>query len=145
MNSKNRLLPLLFIVTGLLLSFRQPLMGLISPVQLDVKIEHQPAIMPAVYKVYANENALNGKYSLFKMLVTNSSKVAAHNIEVSFQIPNYIDWTTVTKIPTILPGESVVVNCYPSFSDKIVDKTTTSKENVNIKIKGTNVSDIDEV
>ena len=144
MNSKNRLLPLLFIVTGLLLSFRQPLMGLISPVQLDVKIEHQPAIMPAVYKVYANENALNGKYSLFKMLVTNSSKVAAHNIEVSFQIPNYIDWTTVTKIPTILPGESVVVNCYPSFSDKIVDKTTTSKENVNIKIKGTNVSDIDE-
>jgi hypothetical protein len=144
MNSKNHLLPILLIAAGLLLSFRHPLIELVSPVQLDVKIEHQPALMPAVYKAYANENALNGKYSLFKMLVTNSSKVAARNIEVSFQIPNYIEWATVTKIPTILPGQSVVVNCYPSFSDKIVDKTTTSKEKVNIKIKGTNISDIDE-
>ena len=86
MNSKSHLLPILLIAAGLLLSFRHPLIELVSPVQLDVKIEHQPALMPAVYKDYANENALNGKYSLFKMLVTNSSKVAARNIKVSFQI-----------------------------------------------------------
>ena len=137
-------LPLLLIVAGLLVSFRHPLTGMISPVQLDMKIDHQPAIMPALYKVYANENALNGKYSLFKMLVTNNSNNTARNVEVSYQIPNYIDWTSIVKIPSILPGQSVVVNCYPSFSDKIVEKTTSSKEKVNIKIKGSNISDIDQ-
>jgi hypothetical protein len=131
-------------MAGLLLSFRQPLVNLISPTQLSIQIEHQPAIMPAVYKVYANENALNGKYSLFKMLVTNNSKVAAHNVDVSFQIPHYIDWTPVANISTILPGESVVVNCYPEFTDKIIDKTTSSNEKVDIKIKGSNFSEVDE-
>lgn len=142
--NKKRLLPLLLIVAGLLVAFRNPIMGLISPVQLDLQIQHQPVIMPAVYKVYANDNALNGKYSLFKMLVTNNSSTTARNVDVSFQIPNYIDWTSCTKIPIMLPGQSVVVNCYPSFQDKIVEKTTTSKEKVNIKIKGSNVSEIDQ-
>lgn len=139
-----RILSLFLIMAGLLLSFRQPLVNLISPTQLSIQIEHQPAIMPAVYKVYANENALNGKYSLFKMLVTNNSKVAAHNVDVSFQIPHYIDWTPVANISTILPGESVVVNCYPEFTDKIIDKTTSSNEKVDIKIKGSNFSEVDE-
>ena len=80
--------------------------------QLLLQIQHQPVIMPAMYKVYANDNALDGKYSLFKMLVTNNSSNTANNIEVQFQIPNYIEWKTVTKIKTILPGQSVVVNCY---------------------------------
>ena len=142
--SRNRLVALLFIVAGLLLSFRHPISGIISPARLDVKIDHQPAIMPAVYKVYANENALKGKYSLFKMLVTNNSNVTARNVDVSYQVSNYIDWTSIAKIPAILPGASVVINCYPDFPDKIVDKTTSSNENVNIKIKGSNTDDINE-
>jgi len=141
---RHQLLGLILITAGLLLSFRQPLTGIISPVQLSIQIQHQPAIMPAVYKVYANENALNGKYSLYKMLITNSSKVTARNVDVSFQIPNYIEWTSIAKISAILPGESVVINCYPEFPDKIVDKTTSSNEKVNIKIKGSNTDDIDE-
>ena len=44
----------------------------------------------------------------------------------------------------ILPGESVVVNCYPSFQDKIIEKTTSSREQVNIWITGSNISDIEQ-
>ncbi|GAA4730827.1 hypothetical protein [Flavisolibacter ginsenosidimutans] len=144
LKTSKQFLPLLLIIAGLLLSFRHPLTGLVSPVQLDMKIEHQPAIMPALYKVYSNENALYGKYSLFKMLVTNNSNRSARDVDVSFQIPNYIEWTSVMKIPSLEPGQSAVVNCYPSFADKIVEKTTTSEEKVNIKIKGANISDIDQ-
>lgn len=141
---KSNLLPLLLVVAGLLMSFHRPILALISPAKLDLQIQHQPVIMPAVYKVYANENALDGKYSLFKMLITNNSNNTAQNVEVSYQIPNYIDWKTITKFAVILPGQSVVVNCYPSFPDKIVDKTTSSKETVSIKVKGSNISDIDQ-
>lgn len=144
LKDKKVLIPVLLIVVGLLMSFHKPIMGLVSPATLDLKIQHQPIIMPAVYKVYANENALEGKYSLFKMLVTNNSSNIARNVEVSYQIPNYIDWKTVTKIRTILPGQSVVVNCYPSFADKIVEKTTTSREQVNIKVTGNNISETEE-
>ena len=126
------------------MAFHRPILGMVSPASLEVKIEHQPIIMPAVYKVYANDNAMEGKYSLFKMLVTNNSINTARNVEVSFEIPNFIEWKQTAKFPVILPGQSVVVNCYPSFNEKIVDKTTSSKEQVNIKIKGSNIDEIEQ-
>ncbi len=107
---KKNVWPLLLVLAGLLMSFHRPILGLISPAKLDLQIQHAPIIMPSVYKVYANDNAMEGKYSLFKMLVTNNSNNPARNVEVSFQIPNYIDWNQVTKFPVILPGQSVAVS-----------------------------------
>lgn len=141
---KKNVLPLLLVLAGLLMSFHRPILALISPAKLDLQIQHAPIIMPAVYKVYANDNAMEGKYSLFKMLVTNNSSNAARNVEVSFEIPNYIEWKLVTKFPVILPGQSVVVNCYPSFNEKIVEKTTSSKEQVNIKVTGANIDETEQ-
>ena len=141
---KKNVLPLLLVVAGLLMAFHRPILGVITPAKLDLQIQHAPVIMPAVYKVYSNDNAMEGKYSLFKMLVTNNSSNTARNVEVSFQIPNYIEWNQVTKFPVILPGQSVVVNCYPSFDQKIVEKTTSSKEKVNIKVTGSNIEEIEQ-
>ena len=140
---KNTLIPLILIVAGLLLAFTKPLMSVLSPVKLDVQIIHAPVIMPSAYKVYANGEALEGKYSLFKMLVTNKSNKSAENVEVSFEIPNLIQTNTFQKISRILPGQTVVVNCYPSLPEKIVEKTTSSRENVNITIKGSNIKSIE--
>ena len=60
---------------------------MILPAELETKIQPAPVIMPAVYKVYANEDALEGKYSLFKMSLKNTSSHAAENVEVSYEIP----------------------------------------------------------
>jgi hypothetical protein len=142
--NKKNLVPLLLVVAGLGLAFHRPISSMVSPAKLDMQIQHQPIIMPAIYKVYANENALDGKYGLFKMLVTNNSSNTARNVEVSYQIPNYVDWKQTAKFPIILPGQSVVVNCYPSFNEKIVEKTTSSKEQVNIKITGSNIEETEQ-
>jgi len=139
--TKKNLLPLLLIVAGLGLAFHKPISSMVSPAGLDMQIQHQPIVMPAVYKVYANDNALEGKYSLFKMLLTNNTSNTARNVEVSYQVPNFIEWKQVAKFPMILPGQSVVVNCFPSFNEKIVEKTTSSKEQVNIKITGSNIDE----
>jgi hypothetical protein len=141
--SKSKLLPLILIAGGLLLAFSKPLKALISPAKLDVEIIQAPIIMPSIYKVYANEDALEGKYSLFKMVITNNSDRTAENVEVSYQIPNYIENAVCKKIPKIIPGQTVVVNCYPNLPDKIVEKTTSSKETVNITIKGSNIKTIE--
>ncbi len=140
---KGNLLPILLILAGLLMAFSKPIYSIISPAKLDVQIMPAPAIMPAVYKVYANDEALEGKYSLFKMVLKNNSSHTAENVEVEYEIPNYIEKTTCRKIAKILPGQTVVVNCYPKFPEKIVEKTTSSKEEVNIMVKGGNIKDIE--
>jgi len=78
------------------------------------------------------------------MVMTNNSNTVAEDVEVSFQMPNYVDTKVIQKINKIVPGQTVVVNCFPNFNEKIVDKTTSSKETVNITIKGSNIKTIEE-
>lgn len=139
-----KIVPIILMVVGLGLCLNKPITGLISSAKLDLKIQPAPAILPAIYKVYANENALEGKYSLFKMQVTNNSSSEARDVEVSYQIPNLIEWKSITKFARILPGQTVVVNCYPTLPEKLLERTTTSKEQVHIKVSGSNISTMEE-
>ena len=142
--TRNKFLPFILVGAGLLVSFAKPIVSKFTPAKLDVQIIPAPAIMPSIYKVYANDEALNGKYSLFKMVMTNNTNNTAENVEVSYQIPNHIETKVIQKIPKIVPGQTVVINCFPSFSEKIVEKTTSSKETVNITVKGSNISTFEE-
>ena len=139
-----KFLPLGLLFAGLLMAFNKPIKGFIAPVNLKIEITRPPIIMPSIYKVYANGDALNGKYSLFKLVLTNTSSAPAKNVEVSYSVSNYIESTIAEKIALIQPGQTVVVNCYPSFPDKIVEKMTDSKETVKIFIKGNNIKNTEE-
>src|SRR6185436_18792441 len=140
----NKYLPFILIAAGLLVSFAKPIISKLTPAKLDVQIIPAPAIMPSIYKVYANDEALNGKYSLFKMVMTNTTNNTAEDVEVSYQVPNYVETKVIQKIPKIVPGQTVVINCFPNFSEKIVEKTTSSKEAVNITVKGSTISNTEQ-
>jgi hypothetical protein len=101
-----KFLPVILVGAGLLMAFNKPIMGLISPATLEIEISKPPVIMPSVYKVYANSDALEGKYSLFKMVVKNTSSVDAKNVEVLYSVSNYIEQTLAEKIPLIQPGQT---------------------------------------
>ncbi|MGZ3777655.1 MAG: hypothetical protein ACXVI9_08640 [Mucilaginibacter sp.] len=102
---------------------------------LNIKIANSAYVMPSVYKVYANPQALNGEYYFFKMLMTNDGGSALHDVKVSYDIPGYIDWTELQTIPVIYPGQHVVIRCYPHFKDEVVKKMTQSQETGEIKIE----------
>ncbi len=143
---KKLALPVLLIVIGvvsLLYYFVQPGGGNDN---LDVKIKNTPVIMPAAYKVYANKNALNGKYYLFKMLLTNTGKKTMHDVTIEYKIPGYIDWTQLNKVADLFPGQSTTVTCYPKFKDDIGDKMTKSEEKTDIRItyNGNKNDEVDE-
>lgn len=130
---KKLALPILLVLLGvisLLLYFIQPGGG----GNLDVKIKNTPVVMPAAYKVYGNKHALNGKYYLFKMLMTNTGNKTMKNVKVEYRIPGYIHWTELNKISYLYPGQSSVVACYPKFKDDIVQTTTSSEESTDIRI-----------
>ncbi|HTI58682.1 hypothetical protein [Mucilaginibacter sp.] len=102
---------------------------------LTVKISNASYVMPSVYKVYANPEALNGEYYFFKMLMTNNGNASMQDVKVSYDIPGYIDWTELQTIPVIYPGQHVVIRCYPHFKDDVVKKMTQSQETGEIKIE----------
>lgn len=106
-----------------------------SPENISVQIIPTPYIMPAVYKVYENPEALDGKYHLFRMILTNKTSKPIRNVDVSYAIPNYIQRTSLKEIPLLLPGQKVVVACYPRFDPGIVSKKSRSRENTEIFIR----------
>jgi len=136
-------LPYILIVAGLSAFFFKPVLNLFSRAALDINISTPPVIMSSIYKVYANEDAFEGKYTLYKMVIKNNSAVDAKNVEVQYKVSNYIDWTIAEKIPLILSGQTVVVNCYPKFPDEIAEKTTESKETVKLLVKADNIKTIE--
>lgn len=135
MTMKKYWLSLVFFIIGivfLLLHFLIPAGG---SGDLDVDIQPTSYIMPAAYKVYSNEEAMDGRFYLCKLLLTNEGGKELRNLRVSYQIPGYVEWTDLDKIKYLVPGQSAVLTVYPHFSPSIVDKTSTSKERGNIRIQ----------
>jgi hypothetical protein len=71
------------------------------------------------YKVYANPQVNAGKYFLSKVVLKNSGGKPIHDLTVSYQVPDYIPWTTPEVSGDLPPGNSVVELYYPKFPERI--------------------------
>lgn len=128
-------LSLVFFIIGIILLLLHFLMPAGGSGDLDVDIQPTSFIMPAAYKVYSNEEAMDGRFYLCKLLLTNEGGGELRNLRVSYQIPGYVEWTDMDRIKYLVPGQSAVLTVYPHFNPSIVDKTSTSKEKGNIRIQ----------
>lgn len=142
---KSKLIPIIVASLGVLLLLGSFFIKGSASGDLDVDIVKADFIMPAVHRVYANPNALNGKYYLFKAKITNNTDQTLEDVRVKYQIPGFIDWTELTVSGQMFPGQTLVVPCYPKFEDKITEKTTESVEKVQIEISWDGATDNDIV
>ncbi|WP_430466650.1 hypothetical protein [Winogradskyella ouciana] len=110
---------------------------------IDISIEKSSFIMPAAHRVYANPDAMDGKYYLFKAKITNNSSQTLEDVTVKYRIPNYVDWTELTVSGEMFPGQTLVVPCYPKFKNDITEKTTESVEKAEIEITWDGADDDD--
>jgi len=131
---KSKLIPLAIALVGILCVASSFFIPSSSSGELEVAIEKSAFIMPAVHRVYANPDALNGKYYLFKAKITNKSDQTLEDVTVKYRIPDYIDWTELTVSGQMFPGQTLVIPCYPKFKDNITEKTTESFEKAQIEI-----------
>lgn len=131
---KTKIAPLTLTAIGIFLLLASFFFSGKTSGDLEVDIEKADFIMPAVHQVYANPEALDGKYYLFKTKITNKSNSTLEDVTVKYRIPNYIDWTELTVSGEMFPGQTLVVPCYPKFDDKITEKTTESIEKAEIEI-----------
>lgn len=143
MNSK--LTPIIVAALGALLLAASFIFKGSSSGDIDVAIEKADFIMPAAHRVYANPQALDGKYYLFKAKIKNNTSHTLEDVTVRYQIPGYIDWTELTVSGEMFPGQTLVVPCYPKFEDKITEKSTESVEKAQIEISWDGASEDDIV
>ncbi|MCW0481885.1 hypothetical protein [Gaoshiqia sediminis] len=128
-------LPLVIIVVGIIAAGIPFLFSGSNKASLDISINSIPLIMPAAHKVYANPDALNGQYHLFKAKITNTGKKTLENVVVKYQVPGHIEWTEISTTGIMIPGQTIVAVCYPVFNPSVTSKTTESVERANVTVE----------
>src|ERR1700731_213233 len=93
------------------------------------------SLMSFGYKVYANAQVADGKYFLSKLVLKNTGGRPIHGLTVSYQIPDYIPWTTPEVSGDLPPGNSVVELYYPKFSERITRLANQTTATLEIKLQ----------
>lgn len=102
---------------------------------LSMKVYWQQNIMPVAYKTYGNPAAAGGKYWFAKSVLQNTGKGSLKNVRISYQVADYINWTTPDEVAEILPGETVVFVYYPKFPSKVTDIRTVTPATLEVKVE----------
>ena len=131
---KKLIIPILIAALGVVLFGSSYLFSSGGTGSLDVDIVKTLTLMPAAHNVYANEDALDGKYYFFKAKITNNSKITLEDVTVRYRIPGYVEWTELDVIGEMFSGQTASVRCYPKLPESIAEKMTESMEKAEIEI-----------
>jgi len=93
------------------------------------------SIMTFAYKIYGDPAAENGRYFLSKIVFHNDGTGPVHNLEVSYQIPDYTSWTTPQTYPEIPAGQTVVERYYPQLPAKVTQLSSQTNATLETKIR----------
>jgi hypothetical protein len=96
------------------------------------------SLMTFVYKIYSEASAENGRFFLSKMVFHNEGTGPVRDLSISYQIPDYISWTTPQTHPEIFPGQTVVELYYPQLPSKVTQLTNQTNATLETKIRWSN-------
>lgn len=110
------------------------LLGGEKPGKLTWEIKTKKTVMSFAYKAYGNPTAAEGRWYLSKVVFKNEGPGPVRNVQVSYNIPNWVTWTTPEKFPEILPGQTVIHCYYPQLPDRVTELTSPKTATLEIKI-----------
>jgi hypothetical protein len=93
------------------------------------------SVMSFGYKVYANQQVADGRYFLSKLVLKNTGGRSIHDLTISYQVPDYIPWTTPEVSGDLPPGTSIVATYYPKFPDRITNLENQTTASLEIKMQ----------
>ena len=93
------------------------------------------SLMTFAYKVYGNPAALNGRNFVSKVIFHNDGKGMVHNFSISYQIPDYVPWTTEETHAEIPPGQTIVKLFYPQLPAKVAQLANQTTVTLETKIR----------
>src|SRR5437016_2392061 len=60
----------------------------------DPPVTYRKSLMTFAYKIYGDPSVENGRFFLSKIVFHNDGTGPVHDLSVSYQIPDYVPWTT---------------------------------------------------
>ena len=96
------------------------------------------SLMTFAYKIYGDPSAQNGRYFLSKIVFHNDGTGPVRNLSVSYQMPDYIPWTTPETYPEIPAGQTVVELYYPQLPSKVTQLANQTNATLETKIRWSN-------
>ncbi len=96
---------------------------------------YRKSIMSFGYKVYANSQIGEGRYFLSKLVLKNTGGRPIRDLTVSYQVPDYIPWTTPEVASELPPGTSAVKLYYPKFPERITHLANQTTASLEIKLQ----------
>ena len=93
------------------------------------------SLMTFAYKIYGDPAAQNGRYFLSKIVFHNDGTGPVHNLSISYQIPDYISWTTPQDYSEIPAGQTVVQCYYPQLPAKVTQLSNDTNTTLETKIR----------
>ena len=93
------------------------------------------SVMSFGYKVYANPQIEEGRYFLSKLVLKNTGGRPIRDLTVSYQVPDYIPWTTPEVASELPAGTSVVKLYYPKFPERITHLANQTTASLEIKLQ----------
>ncbi len=105
--------------------------GSIGEPKPDVTILYKPQIISAIYKVYGRPEL---KFWVAKTIVKNVGTAPIKDLEVSYKIEGYADWSVPIKYDEVPPGGGVVDLYYPDLPKKISALTSPTPATLYVKI-----------
>ena len=74
------------------------------------------SVMTFACKIYGDPAAQKSRCFLSKIVFHNDGAGPVHDLSVSYQMPDYISWTTPQTYPELPAGQTVVQLYYPAAS-----------------------------
>jgi hypothetical protein len=93
------------------------------------------SLMTFAYKVYGNPAAQFGRNYVSKIVFHNDGKGTVRNFSISYQIPDYVPWTTEETHAEIPPGQTVVKLFYPQLPSKVTQLNNQTTATLETKIR----------
>jgi hypothetical protein len=96
------------------------------------------SLMTFAYKIYGDPGAQNGRHFLSKMVFKNEGTAPVRDFSISYQIPDYIPWTSAETRPEIQPGQTVVQLYYPQLPAKVTQLANSTTATLETRIRWSN-------
>jgi len=98
---------------------------------VDVKLLARRHIVTAAYKVYGNEKL---GFWLAKTVVSNKGSAPIYDVEISYRVEGFTDWSQPHRYAAVPPGGAVVDLYYPVLPSSITKLTSATPSKVVVKI-----------
>ncbi len=116
-----------------LITYTLPVPAARGDAVLDVELKCKPRVMSAAYKVYGNSDVGAGSFWVAKTAFRNVGKGNIRDLQVSYKLGEYSDWSEPRSYAAIVPDGTVVDLYYPIISSRVAELRTPTPVDVSVR------------